>query len=634
MFFKRLRASNSDAKPEQSTNNNSDQHQRQTEVRTPKPTTHTHQHPPKHAVRHHESKPHTVSHGPNHQAKPHASHPRGQGPVVRIAALGGLEEVGKNMMMFEIGSDIMIIDMGLQFPEEHMLGVDYVIPDVSYLEKKKQNIRGIIITHGHLDHIGAIPQILPRLGNPPIYGTKLTLGLIHERLREFALEKNAKLNTITEDTKLRLGAFQVEFFRVNHSIPDGVGVVVKTPHGNLVHTGDFKFDFSPAGTDKPSDLGRIARIGGEGILAAFVDSTNASKPGMTKSEKVIGENLESIIANAKGRIIMASFSSLISRIEQVVKSAHKHNRKVFVSGRSMVNNLEIAQKLGYITVPKGTIRKLGPDIKKVPKHQALILTTGSQGEAMSALSRMSIGEHPFLEIMDGDTVVFSSSPIPGNEGDISTVINNLCIKGANVITNNSMDIHASGHAHQEDLKILYQLLRPKYLVPVHGMLYMRLDHKKLALDNGFDENQIIIANNGDVIEVLPQMVRKSREKIPVQTILIDGLGTGDIGTQVIQERKILANSGMVVVSFQAHAKSRQLIKDPEIVSKGFIYTRESQEIAQKSQEVAKKAYSEAVSKNQNVPEVELKKYITSMLANFYRKRLNREPMILPLITLC
>lgn len=585
----------------------------------------------------HHSKPVKVHHKPHSHtgpAKQHVKKPhffKRKGKALRMVPLGGLEEVGKNMMFLEYGDDIIIIDIGLQFPEEDMLGVDYVIPDVSYLEKKRKNIRGVIITHGHLDHIGGIAQILPKLGNPPIYGTKLTLGLIQGRLREVALEKNAKLHPVTYDSKIRLGQFNVEFFHVNHSIPDCVGVFMKTPVGNIVHTGDFKIDFSPAGTDKPADLGRIADIGNQGVLAAFVDSTNASQPGLTKSEKVVGENLETIIANAKGRIIMASFSSLISRIEQVVQSAHKHGRKVFVSGRSMVNNLEIAQKLGYITVPKGTIRKLGPDVNKMPKDKVLVLTTGSQGESMSALGRMSIGEHAFLDIQQGDTVVFSSSPIPGNEFHISTVINNLYIKGANVITNSSMDIHTSGHAHQEDLKILYQLLKPKYLVPVHGMVYMRMAQKKLALENGFQDNQVVLVNNGDVIEATSQGLHKSREKIQVQNILIDGIGTGDIGTKVILERQKLANSGLVIVSFHAYDQSRHLVRDPHVISRGFIYVRESQEIATKSVEMAKKAYNDAINKNKNVNDQELMKYVASVLANFYRKRLDREPMIIPLI---
>jgi ribonuclease J len=558
----------------------------------------------------------------------HTSAHRGK-KTLRIVPLGGLEEVGRNMMMFEYGDDIMIIDAGLQFPEADMLGVDYVLPNVSYLEKNKHKIRGMIITHGHLDHIGGIPHILPKIGNPPIYGLRLTMGLIENRLREFGLNRSARLHTMKDDSKMKLGVFECEFFRVNHSIPDCAGVHIKTPVGNIVHTGDFKFDFNPVGTDQPADLSQIARYGGEGVLALFADSTNASKPGKTLSENEIGANLEELIKNAQGRIIIASFSTLLSRVAQVIKSAIKHKRKIFVSGRSMVNNIDIAQKLGYINVPKGTITKLGRGIKNYKDHQVLVLTTGSQGETLSALTRMAFGEHPHLDIKKGDTVVFSSTPIPGNENSIVNVINNLCIKQARVVTNDHMDIHTSGHAHQEDLKLMYQLVKPKYLIPVHGMMYMRTSHKQLAMDNGFEEHQIHLVDNGDILEATPGRVVKSRQKIPAPPVIVDGLGVGDLGTRVMQERKTMSNSGVVVLTFKVQGKDRTLVGKPGVATRGFVYMDESKEILEKASAYALEVYNKITQKEKVINNVKVK--VAMELSQFFHKRLGREPLVMPLI---
>jgi ribonuclease J len=553
-----------------------------------------------------------------------------KGSKLRIIPLGGLEEIGKNMTVFEYENNILIIDMGLQFPEEGMLGIDYVIPDMTYLESRKHWIKAILITHGHLDHIGAIPHLLPKLNFPPIYGTKLTMGLIQKRLEEFALDKKANLQTIDFAKELKFGCFSADFFRINHSIPDGAGVLIRTPVGNIVHSGDFKFDFTPA-DQSPADFSKIARIGSEGVLAALLDSTNANRPGFTPSEQGICETLDDIVSKAKGRLIVASFSSLIGRIQQVINSALKYNRKIFISGRSMLDNIDIAEKLGYIRAPKGLIRKLSNNINSLPSNQVLVLTTGSQGESMSALTRIALGEHAYLTIKEGDTVVLSSSPIVGNERAIYTVINNLCAKGAKIISNSSMDVHVSGHAYQGDLKLMYSLLKPKFLIPVHGELYMRMAQKEVAMQVGIPANRILLVNNGDVIEATKEGLRKSKQVVPANHIVIDGLGVGDIGTQIIRDRKTMAHNGVIVLLFKAYEKSEHLVGDPEVISRGFVYVKELAAIAKDTRIMAKKAYNDAIEAHPKGNIKELKNYIKNVLIRFFIKRLNREPMILPLI---
>lgn len=555
--------------------------------------------------------------------------PKG-GPKMRIIPLGGLEEVGKNIMAIEYKNDIVVIDCGMSFAGPEMLGVDYIVPDVTYLEQRKRNIKGIIITHGHLDHIGAIQYVLPKLGNPPVYATKLTAGLIRNRLKDFALDKTVKLNEFTINSKIKLGQFDVEFFRVNHSIPDGVGLFLKSPVGNLVHTGDFKFDYSPA-LDEPADLQRIATIGAQGVDVLLIDSTSSTKPGFCKSEKEIGDNLERIIANTKGRLIIASFASLIGRVNQIGNYAQKHGRKVFLSGRSMVENMKIAEGLGYTTYPKGAVRKISPAANKMPPSQVIIVTTGAQGETLSALTRMSIGEH-HVKIKPGDTVVISANPIPGNELAIVSVINNLHALGAKVITNGEMDVHVSGHAHEQETKLMYSLIKPKCYVPIHGELYMRIGHADKIREIADPKMTItMLENNGDVLEVGKQGVRKSKQKIPANDILVDGLGFGDIGSKVIKDRKIMSTDGVLLILFQAYSNTKRLVSDPEIISRGFVYMKESQAIVSETKQVAKKAYEKAVTNNRNISLKELKSEVELNLNNFIKKRLRREPMILPIV---
>lgn len=548
---------------------------------------------------------------------------------LRIIPLGGLEEVGKNMTVLEYGEDIIIIDMGLQFPEEDMLGIDYVVPDISYLEDKKDKIRGVVITHGHLDHIGGIPYLKPKLGNVQFFGTKLTMGLVKDRLKEFELDKDTRLSVIGPDDVLRLGVFNVSFFRVNHSIPDGVGLVISTPVGTIVHTGDFKFDFTPA--DKtPTDLSKIATLGSKNVVALFSDSTNALKPGYTVSEKQIGETLDEIIKNAEGRIIITSFASLIGRIQQVIDSAIRHKRKVFVSGRSMENSIRSASALGYLKIPPGTVHPV-KTANQIGDKNSLVLTTGSQGEAVSALTRMAMSEHAHIKIKRGDTVVLSSSPIIGNERAIATVINNLCKLGAKVISSQIMDVHTSGHAQQEDLKLMINLVKPKYLVPIHGEYYMRMAHAEIGHTLGMREENTILINNGDVLEVGEGQMSRTGEKVEANYVMVEGPEGSGVGSQVLLERQILAENGVLVLLFRVRGRSKDLIGAPDVISRGFIYMKQAPEILEKVTEIAKSAYEEIIKKDKKVKRGDVKCFISSRVNRFVQNKVEKRPLILPVI---
>lgn len=548
---------------------------------------------------------------------------------LRVIPLGGLDEVGKNMMIFEFDRDIIIVDMGFQFPEEDMLGIDYVIPDVSYLMNKLDRIRGILITHGHLDHIGAIPYLLPKLNFPPIFSSKLTNGLIKKRLEEFGLERKTTLREVDPHKQMRLGAFLIDWFRVNHSIPDGLGIILRTPAGTIVHTGDFKFDFTPV-FQQPADYTKIASLGSQNVVALFSDSTNALKPGNTMSEKKIGETLDEIIKSARGRIIIAAFSSLIGRIQQVFNSATTYGRKVFISGRSMADNILIAQQLQFLKTPSGFVHPI-KKIGNTKDEHVLILTTGAQGESMSALTRMSLGDHPQIKIKRGDTVVLSSSPIPGNERSIYTVINNLVRLGARVIFNQVMDVHTSGHAQREDLKLMINLVKPKHLVPIHGELFMRQAHAEIGRELGLSEKSVVMLENGDVLEISKGEVRKTHERVSANYIMIDGKGIGDVGAQIIMDRQIMAENGVLVVLFTADIKTRKLLRDPEVISRGFIYMKESREIVNEIITVSKNTYKEAIEKMPSGRRGEIKAYIRGILDKFSHKKIERRPLILPIV---
>lgn len=551
---------------------------------------------------------------------------------VRFIPLGGLNEVGKNMMAIECGNDIVILDMGLLFPEEDMLGVDYIIPDTTYLEENKHKIRGVLITHGHLDHIGAIPAISPKLGNPTFYGTKLTMGLIGKHLEEWSLKGQTKLININPGQKYTLGVFKVEFFRVNHSIPDSCGIIIDTPAGKIVHTGDFKFDPTPA-DGVLADYKRLEQLGRENVLALFTDSTNSSKPGTTMSEKVVGEALDQIISNTKGRLIIASFSSLIGRMQQIIDSAKKNNRKIFISGRSMVDNVRIATKLGYLKFPKGLVSDLNRSKKEARNPNALILTTGSQGESLSGLTRMAINAHKHVKIGPEDTVVFSSSPIIGNERAITAVVNELARRGAKVINNKAMDVHTTGHGHQEDLKRMYHYIKPKYIIPVHGEFYMRKAHKELLMGEGAKASNIILADNGSIIEAQKGELKLSKESLDLGHIMIDNSSNSlsDVASHIISERQSMALNGVIIPSISIDYRSKKL-RRVNVTAHGFIYMKETESILKEIEKEAKESFNRYRKKQKGKLNIEdCERYMRGQLQRLVSNKLERMPLLTPQI---
>ncbi len=551
---------------------------------------------------------------------------------LKIIPIGGLDEVGKNMTIFEFGNDIIIVDMGLEFPGEELLGIDYVIPDVKYLEKNKKKIRGIFITHGHLDHTGGIPYILPKLDFPPIYAMPLTIGLIEERINEFKIQKFTKLHSLKSDEKIKLGNFSVTFFRVAHSIPDSVGIIIDTPAGKIVTTGDFKFDETPARNIQKAEMNKMIELGNQNVLALLCESTNATKPGHTISEKDVGEVLEGIIAKATGRVIIASFSSQIGRVQQILDSAAKNKRKVFVSGRSMKTNIEVSAKLGYLSVPKDLVHEIKKYKEKETRgEETLILTTGAQGEGSSSLSRMADNEHSQYKVKKGDLIIISASPIIGNERSVSNVINKLCMLGAEVIHNQIMEVHTSGHAKQEELKQMINLIRPKYLIPIHGEFFMRQSLANLAMnDCGIPEQNIVMISNGDVLTTDAGKIKKTKEKIETNYILIDGAGEGQIDSQVIIDRQIMSENGALLVLIYSSAKTGKLIKEPDVVSRGFIYPHELNEITKEISKIAANSYG-TVSSKKGVDRKDIKNFVKQAVDKFVTKRLDRRPLIVPLI---
>ncbi len=548
---------------------------------------------------------------------------------VRFIPLGGLNEVGKNMMAIEYGNDIVIIDMGLQFPDEDMLGVDYIVPDITYLKDNMHKIRGTLITHAHLDHIGGIAFVAPQINSPAMFGLRLTMGLIKKQIDEHSAAKGLKLVTVEPKQKFKLGVFTIQFFRVNHSIPDSTGIIIETPEGLIVHTGDFKFDFTPA-DGLPMDMETLKWLGSQKVLALFSDSTNSMKPGHTLSEKVIGETLDEIIGQTKGRLIIASFSSLIGRMQQVLNAAMKYNKKVFISGRSMVDNIEIATKLGYLKYPKDLVKQLNRSKKEATHDNALILTTGSQGEAMSALTRMSLNEHKHVKINAKDTVIFSSNPIIGNEKGIIAVVNELCKKGANVISNQIMDVHTTGHGHQEDLKLMLDLVKPKYLIPVHGEYYMRKAHKDLAIENKLvHENNVILAQNGSVIEAKNGIVQLSAETVPANYILVDNQSgdLSDIAYGILSERQAMAGNGVITINIPLNLSNK--IGKITVESNGFIYMKETKRILEDIRNNAKIFIDRFLVRNKN--KLNKEQCINELKAQTYRllsDKIERRPLVI------
>ncbi|MBT4917562.1 ribonuclease J [Candidatus Peregrinibacteria bacterium] len=553
---------------------------------------------------------------------------------VKIIPLGGLNEVGKNMLAIEYENDIVIVDMGFEFPGEDMLGIDYVIPDITYLEENKKRIRGVVITHGHLDHIGGIPYILPKLDYPPIYATKLTKGLIEKRGEEFKQMNLMKLHTIDPDKPIKLGVFLFKFFRVCHSIPDAVGLEIDTPIGKIVHTGDFKFDDSPSIPQGRADMDKIEALGDKNVLALFCESTNSVKPGHSMSEKEVGKVLLKEISECKGRIIVASFSSQIGRIQQILDAAEKCGRNVFISGRSMRTNMNIASELGYLKFKPDSIK----DVKRYNKQnktadeKTLIITTGSQGESVSALTRMANKEHPQVQVKKGDTIILSSSPIIGNERAIFTVINSLSLLGAKIIHNQIADVHTSGHGKQEELKKMINFVKPKYLIPIHGEYFMRQALGDLAKKHcNIKENNVIMLQNGDVLMGERGKVSKAKEKIETKYILIDGKGEGHIGSQVQFDREMMSQNGALAVLVYIDKKTKKLKGAPDVVSRGFIYMHESDEITKEIAKIARDAYKRIIEKNPKSDRRDIKLYIKQTVDQYTRKKLERRPLIIPLI---
>ena len=551
-------------------------------------------------------------------------------PIVRILPLGGFEEVGRNCMVIQVDQDLFIIDLGLQFPEEGMLGIDYLIPDISFLKGKEKYIKGVLFTHGHLDHIGAAQHLLPALNFPPCFGTKLTMGFLRKRLDEAKITSKVQMQVVDYGKRYRLGSVEVEFFRVTHSIPDSAGIAIHTPLGTIIHTGDFKFDLTPV-NEPPADFARIADMGEKGVLALISDSTNAMKPGRSMSERDIAAELDRTIANTTGRLIISTFSSRLNRLKQIVDAAKLHNRKVFLSGRSMIGNIGIAQELGYFTTPRGLMRKASPAMNKLPDREILILTTGSQGEERAGLSRMGMGTHRDVSIKKGDTIVLSSNPIVGNARAVSTMINNLYLRGAKVLTNDVLDLHTTGHGFQEDLLLMQRLAKAKHIIPEHGEPAMREAHADLARAIGYQENQIHLLNNGEILEFDVQgNARKSKHRVIANDIVVDGLGASAEGKRVMADRKQLSEGGIVIAACKIYKESRRLVGDPDVLSRGFIYGSELNDVTNEAVKVVRKAYEDTQATGEKDRKV-YKKAINSALHRYFRRKLNREPMIVPLM---
>lgn len=548
-------------------------------------------------------------------------------PKLKVISLGGLQEIGKNMTVFEYDNDIIIVDCGLAFPEDDMLGIDLVIPDITYLMKNMDKIRGIVLTHGHEDHIGALPYILKEL-NVPVFGTLLTLGLLENKLKEHGLNKLVTLHTVVPGEKVKLGQFQVEFIHTNHSIADAVALAISTPVGVIVHTGDFKVDYTPIDGDV-MDIHRFAELGKEGVLLLLSDSTNAERKGFTMSESSVGGVFDNIFSETpKNRIMVATFSSNIHRIQQIVNSAYKFGRKVAIIGRSMVNAVKTSIELEYLNMPDNTLIDIS-EIKNYTDDKLVIITTGSQGETMSALSRIASNEHKQVSIRPGDKIIISASSIPGNEKNISNVINDLTKKGADVVYEGIADIHVSGHARQEELKLMLSLIKPKYFMPVHGEYVHLLSHKDIALSLGIPKENIFVMNIGDVLE-LSKRDAKINGAVPAGQVLVDGLGVGDVGNIVLRDRKNLSENGLMVVVVTIDSASGSIIAGPDIISRGFVYVRESEDLMDE----AKKVINEALEKCE-IKHISgwsnIKNTIKDTLKNFLWQKTKRSPMILPII---
>ena len=543
---------------------------------------------------------------------------------LKIIPLGGLEQIGMNITAFEYEDSIIVVDCGLAFPEDDMLGIDLVIPDITYLRDNIKKVKGFVITHGHEDHIGSLPYVLKDM-NLPIYATKLTMGIIENKLKEHNLLRSTRRKVVRHGQSINLGQFRIEFIRTNHSIQDAAALAIYSPAGTVVHTGDFKVDYTPVFGDA-IDLQRFAEIGKKGVLAMMSDSTNAERRGFTQSEKTVGKTFDQIFAEHRNtRIIIATFASNVDRVQQIINSAYKYDRKVVVEGRSMVNIISTASELGYLHIPDKTLIEID-QLKNYPDEKTVLITTGSQGESMAALSRMAADIHKKVTIKPGDTVIFSSNPIPGNEKAVSRVINELSQKGADVIF---QDAHVSGHACQEELKLIYSLLKPKYAIPVHGEYRHLKANAKLAESLGIPKENIFIMHSGDVL-ALDEKEAKIVDKVHTGAILVDGLGVGDVGNIVLRDRQHLAEDGILIVVLTLEKRTNQLLAGPDIVSRGFVYVRESESLMEEARQVLQEALEKCLT-NRNADWSRIKLVIRDTMNEFIWKRTKRKPMILPII---
>jgi len=550
-------------------------------------------------------------------------------PPVKMYALGGLEEIGRNCTVFECGDDIIIIDVGMMFPEEGMPGIDYIIPNIAALKGREHNIRGIILTHGHLDHIGGIPLVISRLGFPTIYTAPLTAGITKKRQEEFGNLEKLKIQLVDAESKIQLGKhFSFEPFHVNHNISDAFGVALHTPYGTMLYTGDFKFDFTPV-NDEPADLTHIARFGLQGTLAIFSDSTNAESPGHQMSERLVADEMEKIFVNHKGRLIIGTFSSLLTRVQQIIWLCEKYGKRLMIEGRSMRNNVDLAHSMGYMHIKPGTIVE-EHEQGRIPDEKLVVVCTGAQGEKNAALMRIASGEHRFIRLKDGDGVLFSSSVIPGNERTVQALKDTLVRHGAKVYHYKNLDVHAGGHAKQEDLKLMLRLTKPKYLIPIHGNRFLLEAHAELAPDAGIPRENVFVADNGQIIEFSNTGAKLTMEKVPTEYVMVDGLGVGDVSQIVLRDRVELAEDGIFVVIAQIDRKTGDLVGSPDIISRGFVHMKENKELIEKTREFIKKLLRDRDPKSGAFDEV-LRNKLRNDVGAFLYRATERRPMVLPVI---
>nr|MCR5330356.1 ribonuclease J [Lachnospiraceae bacterium] len=545
-------------------------------------------------------------------------------PVVKVIPLGGLEQIGMNITAFEYGDSIIVVDCGIAFPEDDMLGIDLVIPDITYLKENAEKVKGYVITHGHEDHIGALPYILNDIP-ANVYATKLTIALIENKVKEHPIPKKARLKEMSYGQSVNLGDFRVEFIRTNHSIADSAALAINSPAGTIIHTGDFKVDYTPV-YGQTIDLCRFAEYGKKGVLALMCDSTNVMRPGFTMSERTVGKTFDTVFAeNSMSRIIVATFSSNVDRIQQVINSAEKFGRKVVVEGRSMINVITAAKELGYITAKENTLIPI-ENMKNFPNEELVLITTGSQGEAMAALSRIAANIHKKVSISPGDVVIFSSSPIPGNEKNISKVINELTMKGAKVIY---QDVHVSGHACAEEIKLIYALTKPKYAIPVHGEYRHLAAHKELAITMGVPKENAFILSAGDVLSLSADKAAVT-DKVTTGGILVDGLGVGDVGNVVLHDRQLLSENGLIIVVMAVETATGEIVSGPDIISRGFVYMKESEVLIAELTDVVNETIDDCFYRN-ITDWIKLKNRIRDSLSDYLWKRMKRNPVILPIV---